>query len=197
MTEEWIAALLEVVVLLLFPLIYTLYNVFKAENAGDFFTFNMIFSGVHLFWHYIVGVIYYSLQDITTVNVYSIVSVVYILTLTFVVYVMKALVDMFKNKVIAIISAILIFVLVCTGIAFWINPNLNYFKIKSVENNAREYIHNTYPDFEIADIDVNHEWKSNTYVVDYNDENGDSRTVIFDHTGKNVFADEYNYYEDE
>ena len=38
---------------------------------------------------------------------------------------------------------------------------LNIFKLKSVEKNALEYIHQTYPEFIVDDILVRHEWKSN------------------------------------
>ena len=43
----------------------------------------------------------------------------------------------------------------------------------------------------VDDILVRHEWKSNHYVVEYSDGKGDSRTVRFDHTGEELFVDEY------
>lgn len=87
--------------------------------------------------------------------------------------------------------SIIFTVTLCVVVALWFNPNSNKFKLKNVENNALEYIHQTYPEFTVDDISVRHEWKSNHYVVEYSDGKGDSRTVIFDHTGVTVFVDEY------
>lgn len=96
-----------------------------------------------------------------------------------------------KKKIIITTLVILFVVIFCVAVALWFNPNLNKFKLKSVEKNALEYIHQTYPEFEVDDILVRHEWKSNHYVVEYSDGKGDIRTVIFDHTGEELFVDEY------
>ena len=96
-----------------------------------------------------------------------------------------------KKKIIATAFVIIFLVTLCVVVALWFNPNLNKFKLKSVENNALGYIHQTYPEFTVNDISVRHEWKSNHYVVDYNDGKGESRTIIFDHTGAEIFTDEY------
>ena len=96
-----------------------------------------------------------------------------------------------KKKIIVTTLVIIFLVTLCVVVALWFNPNLNKFKLKSVENNALEYIHQTYPEFTVDSISVRHEWKSNHYVVDYNDGKGESRTIIFDHTGVEIFADEY------
>ena len=53
----------------------------------------------------------------------------------------------------------------CGAVAIFFNPNLNKFKLKSVDKNALEYTHQTYPEFAVDDISVRHEWKSNSYVV--------------------------------
>ena len=70
-----------------------------------------------------------------------------------------------KKKIIVttlvIILVIIFLVALCVKVALWFNPNLNKFKLKSVENNALEYIHQTYPEFIVDDILVRHEWKSN------------------------------------
>lgn len=95
-----------------------------------------------------------------------------------------------KKKMITTIYVILFVAALCV-VAFWFNPDLNIFKLKSVENNALEYIHQTYPKFTVDNISVRHEWKSNHYVVDYDNGAGDARTLIFDHTGEVVFVDEY------
>ncbi len=96
-----------------------------------------------------------------------------------------------KKKIIVTTLAIVVIVTLSVVVALWFNPNLNKFKLKNVENNALEYIHQTYPEFTVDDISVRHEWKSNHYVVDYNDGKGESRTIIFDHTGAEIFTDEY------
>ena len=96
-----------------------------------------------------------------------------------------------KKKIIITTFVIIFLVTLCVVVALWFNPNLNKFKLKSVENNALEYIHQTYPEFTVDSISVRHEWKSNHYVVDYNDGKGESRTIIFDHTGESVYIDEY------
>lgn len=96
-----------------------------------------------------------------------------------------------KKKIITITFVILFVIILCGAVSVWFNPNLNIFKLKSVEKNALEYIHQTYPEFIVDDILVRHEWKSNHYVVDYDNEAGDVRTIIFDHTCEEVFEDEY------
>ena len=96
-----------------------------------------------------------------------------------------------KKKIIITTLVILFVVILGIAVVLWFNPNLNKFKLKSVEKNALEYIHQTYPEFEVDDILVRHEWKSNHYVVEYSDGKGDSRTVIFDHTGEELFVDKY------
>lgn len=96
-----------------------------------------------------------------------------------------------KKSIITTTFVILFVIILCVAVALWFNPNLNIFKLKSVENKALEYIHKTYPEFAVEDISVRHDWKSNTYIVDYNDESEGARTVIFDNTGENVFIDEY------
>ncbi len=96
-----------------------------------------------------------------------------------------------KKIIIATTFIIIFLVTLCVVVSLWFNPNLNKFKLKSVEKNALEYIHQTYPEFTVDDISVRHEWKSIHYVVDYNDGKGESRTIIFDHTGAEVFTDEY------
>lgn len=102
----------------------------------------------------------------------------------------KGVAIMKKKIIITVLSSIFI-VTLCVVVAFWFNPNLNKFKLNSVEKNALEYIHQTYPEFKVDDISVRYEWKSNHYVVDYNDGKGESRTIIFDHTGAEIFTDEY------
>lgn len=99
--------------------------------------------------------------------------------------------DLLKKKVIITIFLIVFVIISVVTATMWLNPNLNILKLKSVENNALEYIHQTYPEFKVDDISVKHEWKSNNYVVEYSDDKGETRTVIFDHTGVNVFVDEY------
>ncbi len=96
-----------------------------------------------------------------------------------------------EKKIIVTTLVIIFLVALCVVVALWFNPNLNKFKLKSIENNALGYIHQTYPEFTVDDISVRHEWKSNHYVVDYNDGKGESRTIIFDHTGAEIFTDEY------
>ena len=96
-----------------------------------------------------------------------------------------------KNKIIITTFAILFVLIFCVAVVLWFNPNLNKFKLRSVEKNALEYIHQTYPEFTVDSILVRHEWKSNHYVVEYNNGKGDSRTVIFDHTGEELFVDEF------
>ena len=96
-----------------------------------------------------------------------------------------------KKKIIITVLSSIFIVTLCVVVAFWFNPNLNKFKLNSVEKNALEYIHQTYPEFKVDDISVRYEWKSNHYVVDYNDGKGESRTIIFDHTGAEIFTDEY------
>ena len=96
-----------------------------------------------------------------------------------------------KKKIIITVLSSIFIVTLCVVVAFWFNPNLNKFKLNRVEKNALEYIHQTYPEFKVDDISVRHEWKSNHYVVDYNDGKGESRTIIFDHTGVEIFTDEY------
>lgn len=101
-----------------------------------------------------------------------------------------------KKKIIVTTLVIIFLVALCVVVALWFNPNLNKFKLKSVENNALEYIHQTYPEFTVDDIFVRHEWGSiycdgGHYVVDYNDEKGESRTIIFDHAGAEILSDEY------
>ena len=96
-----------------------------------------------------------------------------------------------KKKIIVTTLVIIFLVAFCVVVALWFNPNLNKFKLKSVENNALEYIHQIYPEFTVDEISVRHEWKSNHYVVDYHDGKGESRTIIFDHTGVEIFTDEY------
>ena len=96
-----------------------------------------------------------------------------------------------KKKIIITVLSSIFIVTLCVVVAFWFSPNLNKFKLNSVEKNALEYIHQTYPEFKVDDISVRHEWKSNHYVVDYNDGKGESRTIIFDHTGAEIFTDEY------
>ena len=98
---------------------------------------------------------------------------------------------MMKKKSTTIIFVVLLIVILCVLVVFFLNPNLNIFKLKSVEGNALEYIHQTYPEFEVDNISIRHEWKANQYVVDYDDGAGDKRTLIFDHTGESVFVDEY------
>lgn len=95
-----------------------------------------------------------------------------------------------KKKIITTAFIILLITIICIAVVLC-NRNLNIFKLKSVEKNALEYINQTYPDFIVSDISVRHEWKPNHYVVDYDDGKGDSRTVIFNHTGEDLFADEY------
>ena len=96
-----------------------------------------------------------------------------------------------RKKIIITTLVVLFIIILCVAVALCVNPNLNVFKLKSVEKNALEYIHQTYPDFIVSNISVRHEWKSNHYVVDYNDGKGDNRTVIFNHTGEELFVDEY------
>lgn len=181
---------IEIILLLAFPFIYSLYNVIACRNKKDFVISNIIFCASNVAGHYIAGMIYHW-GDIDVVNIFSVISVIYILMATIVFYLLRAFVERFKHKVIAVLSIVVAFAMLCTAIAFWIDPNLNKFKLKSVENNALEYIHKTYPEFEVANISVVHEWESNWYVVDYDDGNGDSRTVTFDHTGEKVSFDNY------
>lgn len=101
-----------------------------------------------------------------------------------------------KKKIIVTTLVIIFLVALCVVVALRFNPNLNKFKLKSVENNALEYIHQTYPEFTVDDISVRHEWRSiyhdgGHYVVDYNDEKGESRTIIFNHAGAKIISDKY------
>lgn len=89
------------------------------------------------------------------------------------------------------VFVVLAIIILCVVTAMYFNPNLNVFKLKRVENNALEYIHQTYPEFEVVNISAKHDWKSNWYIVDYNDGNGNSGRVFFDQTGENLYLDEY------
>ena len=59
-----------------------------------------------------------------------------------------------KKKIIATAFVIIFLVTLCVVVALWFNPNLNKFKLNSVEKNALEYIHQTYPEFTVDDISV-------------------------------------------
>lgn len=101
-----------------------------------------------------------------------------------------------NKKLVAYALFLLLIVLLCFAITAIIlinlfTPNTNKYRLKQIEANAIEYINQTYPDFVITDIDVTHEWKPNHYVVNYCNADGESRTIIFDHTGEKLFIDEY------
>lgn len=193
--DEAIVLGLELIFLLASPLLYSLYNVFLSKTKKEFVIYNMIFGASHIIGHCIAAILCYSFiidfVDIQMINIFSVISVFFILINTLISYGIRTIVDKTKHKVMVILSIIVVFVTLNYAIAFWIDPNLNKLKLKSVENNALEYIHDTYPDFAVDEISVVHEWKSNHYVVDYSDGKGDNRTVTFGHTGEKVSIDNY------
>ena len=95
------------------------------------------------------------------------------------------------RKIVKIILGLLIIVILSSIAVLYFNPNLNYFKLKSVEKNALDYIDNTYPDFKVNELSVSHEWKSNHYVVTYKDDSDNERILTYDFTGENIFSDNY------
>ena len=71
--------------------------------------------------------------------------------------------------------------------------NVNEAVLKRVENNALKYINSTYGDFTVVNINAEYKWMENHYIVEYDDGNGDIRTVVFDSTGEKVVTDRYIY----
>ena len=99
-----------------------------------------------------------------------------------------------KTNIIGVLLSVLIslFALGCVAtVILHFNPDLNKFKLKRVEKNALKYIRQTYPEFIVDNISVEHDWKSSHYIVEYSDKSGESRTISFDHTGKELFTDNY------
>lgn len=70
------------------------------------------------------------------------------------------------------------------------NPNLNYFKLKSIEEKALKYIHNNYSTSESDEASVHRERGSEYYVVNYSDNYG-SYLLAYDKQGNISFWNEY------
>lgn len=92
----------------------------------------------------------------------------------------------------AIILIGIIVVIVLLGcVILYMFTNGNTSKENVAKQAAVEYISKTYPNFEISDLDVVHDWKPNMYVVTCRDTSGNVRKVTFDHTGKKLAVDNY------
>lgn len=93
--------------------------------------------------------------------------------------------------ILAIMLGILLFVSIIVAGVMHFNPNLNPFKLAKVEKNAILYFEEVYPDFEISEISVFHDWKPNYFRATCTDSSGEERKIAFDHTGERVILDEY------
>ena len=94
--------LIQILLLLGLPLLYSIYNVIFSSDKRNFAIQNMIFGVAQVVGYYSSGMLYYNLisgdsETILVFNTFSGISIVYILIATFIFYVIRLLVDKAKN----------------------------------------------------------------------------------------------------
>lgn len=85
---------------------------------------------------------------------------------------------------IAIIISLIFIIYIGDGISVAYKKNI-------ATQTAKEYITETYPDFQVVSLKTEYQWKSNAYVVTYTNKEGVQRQVTIDHTCKKLQADDY------
>ena len=95
--------MIQILLLLCLPLLYSTYNVFFSKNKNDFLINSAIFCISHLIGFCIEGALYYNYissdsETIVVINTFSIISIVYILIVTLIFYGIRAFVDKVRNK---------------------------------------------------------------------------------------------------
>ena len=95
--------MIQILMLLALPLLYSIYNVFLSNNKKEFVIHNVIFGVSHIIGYYIMGLLYYDYissdsETILVINTFSGISCLYILIATLVFYGIRIFVDKFRNK---------------------------------------------------------------------------------------------------
>lgn len=99
MQNLWIA---EVVLLLILPLLYSVYHVVFSKDKKRFVTSNIFFGGSQVVGYILSGLLYYRFisddsETIAVVAFFSIASIVYISVMTLLFYGIRALMDRVKK----------------------------------------------------------------------------------------------------
>lgn len=94
---------IEILLLLGFPLLYTIYNVFFAKDRKEFAIYNLIFGVAHIIGYYISGLFYYDYvssdsETMLVINTFSGISILYVSIVTLIFYGIRAFVDKLRNK---------------------------------------------------------------------------------------------------
>ncbi len=95
--------MIQILLLLGLPLLYSIYNVFLSKNKKEFVIHNAIFGVSHIIGYYIMGLLYYNYissdsETVLVINTFSGISILYILIATLVFYGIGAFVDKMRNK---------------------------------------------------------------------------------------------------
>ena len=95
--------MIQILLLLGLPLLYSIYNVFISKNKKEFVIHNAFFCVSNIIGYYIMGLIYYKYissdsETVLIINTFSGISILYILIATLVFYGIRAFVDKMRNK---------------------------------------------------------------------------------------------------
>ena len=95
--------IIQILLLIGLPLLYSIYNVFLSKNKKEFAIHNAIFAVFHIIGYYNMGLFYYNYissdsETILITNTFSGISILYVLITTLVFYGIRAFVDKMRNK---------------------------------------------------------------------------------------------------
>ena len=94
---------IEILLLLGFPLLYSIYNVLISKNKKEFVINNVVFGVSHIIGYYIAGLLYYDYissdsETVLVINTFSGISIIYVSIITLVFYGIRALVEKMRSK---------------------------------------------------------------------------------------------------
>ena len=94
---------IEIILLLGFPLLYSIYNVLISKNKKEFVINNVVFGISHIIGYYIAGLLYYDYissdsETVLVINTFSGISIIYVSIITLVFYGIRALVEKMRSK---------------------------------------------------------------------------------------------------
>lgn len=94
---------IEILLLLGFPLLYSIYNVLISKNKKEFVINNVVFGISHIIGYYIAGLLYYDYissdsETVLVINTFSGISIIYVSIITLVFYGIRALVEKMRSK---------------------------------------------------------------------------------------------------
>lgn len=95
--------IIQILLLLAFPLLYTILNIIIANDKKQFLIYNSFFGISQIVGYYISGLLYYDYissdsETILVVNTFTGISIVYILIATMVFYGVRVIIDRVRKK---------------------------------------------------------------------------------------------------